>query len=271
MKFTAVIDDSKSVEAVKNAMAIASKYSTSTKFTILLTSSGWSFICAVPVQSGHYIELKLGEKEVFSKFNFEGHSEKMDFIVFSISRIHFAQLFQQNSHVIKFKLCTRHKSPHLSVDLKTIGISSLIPVNFLFEFGEDYIAPTIKEDCLAICATPLPTVIKTLSALSQLKIDEIYLSMYQAGKIKFSADSDHSTYKLILSDLEILDESTLQEDIRSARFDLRMLQQFFTSLPQDEEKFFMRMSADGLLQILFKYKYVTTSLVTRCHREIEED
>uniref|UniRef100_A0AC34RDI6 Uncharacterized protein n=1 Tax=Panagrolaimus sp. JU765 TaxID=591449 RepID=A0AC34RDI6_9BILA len=57
----------------------------------------------------------------------------------------------------------------------------------LVEMKDDYIAPTIKEDCLSICATPLPTIMKTLSALSQLKIDEIYLSMHRAGKIKFSA------------------------------------------------------------------------------------
>lgn len=59
------------------------------------------------------------------------------------------------------------------------------------------------------------------------------------GKVKYFAVSDNSDYKLVLTDLMVMDDSDYEKDIDDTKFELKMLQTLLSSLPPHIDKLYM--------------------------------
>ena len=105
------------------------------------------------------------------------------------------------------------------------------------------------------------------------------------GKVKYFAVSDNSDYKLVLTDLMVMDNSDYEKDINDMKFELKMLQTLLSSLPPHIDKLYMSEKFDycielilniseitptGLLQCSVKVGYMGIVLLARCLRELEE-
>lgn len=151
------------------ALQCAGRFNDLPDYYILLTPQGMSFICATPVRFGCFVELKLGQVELFSKYIFEGFTKEKNVIIFKVNKQNLQQLFQQHSDVIRFKLIKQNDNPNLNVELRTIGITSTLPVDILIDTMDDYIAPTNNEQGIALSVVPMQMVVRSLNSLLQLK------------------------------------------------------------------------------------------------------
>ena len=174
-------------------MTCAAKFSDSTKFNILLTPEGMSFVCATAVRCGYFVEIKLSKQEIFTQYTFQGYSDDLNVIIFDVSKEHFIPLFHQHADVIKFKLVKRHESPHLSIELRSVDVISVLPIEFLFNYSEDYIAPVLKEPSIHLTLYPLPLLLKTINALQQLNITQLVSFKYFVTSQSYFPENVHES------------------------------------------------------------------------------
>uniref|UniRef100_A0A7E4WC11 SCP2 domain-containing protein n=2 Tax=Panagrellus redivivus TaxID=6233 RepID=A0A7E4WC11_PANRE len=128
MRFSAIADDSKSVEALTTAISSAAKYSKQGVVSVKILPDSLSFVCATGVRDGFFMEIRMEQQEVFSAFHMEGLAPDNNAIVFEMDLTQLMQAMTIKEEATKWKLVKRNNLPHLAIEMRVNAILKYIPV-----------------------------------------------------------------------------------------------------------------------------------------------